>query len=55
MHYCYWCTKRIEGHPVVIVIDGVKKKFHAGPLKDCISIYERRTKDLETSAREGGS
>jgi hypothetical protein len=42
MHYCHWCNKRIEGYPAELTTtSGVKEKFHAGPLRDCASAYEK--------------
>lgn len=55
MHYCHWCRKLIERYPAELATTNGVKKFHAGPLKDCMSIYERWTKDLQASTREGGS
>jgi len=42
MHRCHWCRKPIERYPAELTTaSGNKEKFHAGPLRDCASAYEK--------------
>lgn len=42
MYYCHWCRGLIQGYPAELVTtDGDKEKFHAGPLRDCATAYEK--------------
>ena len=40
-NYCFWCGEKIGFRCVVIVIGGVKKRFHSNIFKDCSNEYNK--------------